>query len=291
MTVPFSDILGVIVGVTILLFFVNYAWFVRYLETIYRALRYIAHGIAQLGYLLLLILRATLKTAVVGGTMIGIVVLFLSTLPAAIFGSVIQSLSNWTQKFQNTSKSTQASKIRDSFVQIVAEYDEREPRFESEEEYRKKIVEVPESTKSKLENGELVLSLSVASILIILQHQGIPIDSIDFAGGSVTLLIDEYLVILAISVLYRISIIDWLSYDRSADFDNPEMWDAAYGYQRAVTFTTAASVLMLFFIVTLTVVKAPFRMVEEVLVAQREEDLTTKETIEYLWDLLTDDDD
>jgi len=125
--------------------------------------------------------------------------------------------------------------IRSTIVEIAASDHDRKLEFEREEEYREAFQQVKEQGKRKLAVGESALTIFVGVVLLASQVTGFSLLQSRIYGVSVTLGIQVILLFIALSIVYRVSILEFLAYSGGEEFESiPEM-DAALSYQKLVS--------------------------------------------------------
>ncbi|TKX61130.1 hypothetical protein EXE48_08775 [Halorubrum sp. ASP1] len=123
---------------------------------------------------------------------------------------------------------------REMMVDIIVDVDDVEAKLEKEDEYRDEFVRVKESGKNKLSFGEYTLSLSIGILLIITQALSIQPLGTTIRGIPLSLGIEIGLVLIAVSITYRIIIIEYLCYSGDEKFGSLEKMDVALSYQKGI---------------------------------------------------------
>ncbi|TKX47994.1 hypothetical protein EXE49_16910 [Halorubrum sp. ASP121] len=119
-------------------------------------------------------------------------------------------------------------------IDIIVDVDDIETKLEKEGEYRDEFIRVKESGKNKLSFGEYTLSLSIGILLIITQALSILPFGTTIRGIPFSLGIEVGLVLIAVSITYRIMIIEHLCYSGDEQFDSLEKMDVALSYQKSI---------------------------------------------------------
>ncbi|WP_267643972.1 hypothetical protein [Haloarchaeobius amylolyticus] len=128
----------------------------------------------------------------------------------------------------------QAQKLRSILVEVASEGDEPNAEFADPEHYRTELRDVKEDAKTRLENGETALSILLGAVLISAKVAGIRIFEVQVQGAQASLIIEIWLLVIAVSIIYRVAIMDFLAYSPDHEFGSIEEMDTALAYQKAV---------------------------------------------------------
>jgi len=154
---------------------------------------------------------------------------------------------------------------RGMMVGIVAEQSNRNYTFGSEDLYRDKLESVKENGKRKLAIGELVLSLSIGSILLASQIFGLGVFERSFGSFTIAMGIQVALLGIVISIVYRVSILEFLAYAGDEEFSSLDELDSALSYQEAVANIGFVQYLVFMLVLGMRLTNADRDTVEKVL--------------------------
>jgi hypothetical protein len=187
------------------------------------------------------------------GAVKSVIVLVLGVLLAAVYlvtyvvpfvGARTESLEDWFRDILYPSYlASQARISRDMMVGIVAENDERNLKFEDSGQYREELSRVKSSGKKRLERGETVLSILLGAVLLGSKLGGVEIFQIEFYGFALSTVVELWLLVIASSIVYRVSVLEFLTYPADVEFDSLQEFDAALSYQKGVTLANSIQVL------------------------------------------------
>ncbi|TKX48005.1 hypothetical protein EXE49_16865 [Halorubrum sp. ASP121] len=185
----------------------------------------------NLGYLIGKSLIKYLVVIVVGVVQGSITVV---TTPIKYIGQGAETVVQLVKKLEfNPGKFSNIISAREMMIDIIVDVDDIETKLEKEGEYRDEFIRVKESGENKLSFGEYTLSLSIGILLIITQALSIQPFGTTIRGIPFSLGIGVGLVLIAVSITYRIMIIEHLCYSGDEKFDSLEKMDVALSYQKA----------------------------------------------------------
>lgn len=172
-------------------------------------------------------------TTVAIGIVHGLITLI--TTPIKYIGAISYAAVKYLKRL-NINSGTLSSIIsaRGMMIDIIVEIDDVEPELERKEEYRNRLTEVKESGKERLSFGEYTLSLTIGIILIFTQALSIQPFRTKIWGISPGLAIEVGLVLIAVSITYRVMIIEFLCFSGNEQFDSLNEMDVALSYQKGI---------------------------------------------------------
>jgi hypothetical protein len=172
---------------------------------------------------------------------------------------------------------------RSMMIGIMANHDDRDLLFESEEQYRRELEGVKQDGKSRLENGETLLSLGLGPAIVAVQFSDTGLLQMQFFGMSVSLLVEVLLLVLAVSIIYRVSILEFLTYSSDTEFESLEEMDAALSYQKGVSLAGLVQGLTVIFVFGFAVTNIREEVLEFVLERKYEDDLGVRSWLTLAW--------
>lgn len=277
----FQNIIAVPLGIGLLIIFVYYRLFELLVQ--------IAYFVLAVSVLLawMLIKRIPRVLAFIIWA-IALPLLFLATLPASIVGTSVKKSKPWFRdKSRAINPNDELHLLRETFVEILAKQEDRDDHLlDTEEEYRERIGTIPDITKARLETGEMIISIIVAGGVLLAQFQGVSFIHFSFGTVSVMMLIQLYLLLLAVSILYRVTLLDIASYDGTENLDGREQWNAAYRFQSAIAFQSKASILILLMAGATMLVRTDYGVIDYALRESIEEDRSDYELCRDVWNKL-----
>jgi len=173
--------------------------------------------------------------------------------------------------------------MRGILVSIVAEEDNRDLRFEDPERYRIELNRVKENAKNRLEAGETLLSILLGVVLLASKSGEVKLLQTLIHGIPIALLIEVWLLVIAVSIIYRSSVLEFLAYDSDADFNSLDEMDAALGYQKGVSLVGFLQGLMFLLVFMAAISKVRYNLVEDALRAR----FTDEHWITVTWNRVT----
>ena len=124
--------------------------------------------------------------------------------------------------------------VRGMMIRIHVEVDDPEPELSDPEPYEKKLRSIRKNGENKLNTGETMLSLSLGALMLISQIWEIGVFQISLFGVVAEFVIQVGLLVIAVSIGYRVAVMDFLSFSGDEDFHSLKQMDVAVGYQRGV---------------------------------------------------------
>lgn len=166
----------------------------------------------------------------------------------------------------------QAHRMRRVLVQIVAEEDNLNPEFQDPEKYRSRLKQVRKDAKNRLEQGETFLSILLGIFLVGAQFANVDLLEATIYGISANLLIEGWLLAIAISIIYRTSALEILAYNSDEEFESLAEMDAALGYQKGVSLVGFFQGLMFLLVFVAAISRVKYDLIEEALRARYSND-------------------
>lgn len=246
-----SDFTGYILIIAVVLYLLNHRWFETYINSIVLVIEIIAGVVVGFVLFLPTLLKGTLKAAATAILSIFLLAVYLITYVVPFVGRKTQP---WTGRVEQTVYFSylafKAKRLREMMVEIVAEHDDRDLDFQDPERYREQLTEVKKDVKTRLETGETVLSLMLGAVLISAEVYGVQLFQFRFYGLPISLVVEIWLLAIAVSIIYRVSILEFLAYPSDAEFDSVEEMDVALAYQKGVALldlVQGLTVILVFF--------------------------------------------
>lgn len=250
----------------LILYFLNYRWFRMYADFV---LGFIILALAAVSALVKLL------PTMVAGLVKGVVILLVGILETAIYlltsvvpfvGEKAAPLHGYLdEKLHSSGVIDRISVIREMMVDIVAKHDDRSLQFESKEEYQDELRRVRRDAEIKLDRGETTISMSLGFALLLAQLLDAQLTQISFHRITASTTIEILLLLLAISIIYRTSVLNYLTYPTEIEFDSIEKFDVALAYQKGVCFTNVVQVLMPVMIVSFALLNTDRGLIKDVL--------------------------
>ncbi|WP_435346052.1 hypothetical protein [Haloarchaeobius sp. HRN-SO-5] len=248
------------------------------------------------------VLVGTIRLApkVVKGLVKGVGTVFLAVILGAVYlltwvvpsiGGRIQRIRYWIDDGLIVSHfDSEARRLRGILVEIAAESDDREIEFDDPERYRTELSEVKEDAKTRLEDGETALSILLGAVLITAKVAGIQIFEIRLYGIPASLLVETWLLVIAVSIIYRVSIMDFLAYSPNHEFKSVKEMDTALAYQKAVCIVSVVQGLTLVMIFVYSVSNVRTSIVKSVLRNVYSDGMAARDWLPMAWRMLREND-
>lgn len=177
-----------------------------------------------------------------------------------------------------------SEEMRGLMVEIIVKHDPRELKFESEEDYRNELSRLKKEAERKLETGESVLALGLGFILLGSELVGFNVLRNQLFGYSVSLFVEAFLFMIAISIIYRVSILEFLTYSPNHDFSSIEEMDVALSYQKMVCLVDLIQGALVVLYIAYAMSNAKFETYKLVLEKKYAEDVGMIGLIPVLWE-------
>lgn len=199
-------------------------------------------------------------------------------------GRVVQTANKAVRdNLDTTALLTELRHTRRMMIEIIADQDDRSPKLSSEDQYREELVRVVDDGTRALGAGEGMLSLTIGGTLLISQIYDYQLFQAVSYGVSVASLIQFGLFVIAVSVLYRVSLLDFLAFSGNEEFASLAEMDVALTYQQAISRVGFIQHLMFLVVFGLRLMSADRRIVRLALSLRYNVDTTTQEWIQALW--------
>lgn len=284
----FSWVASLLFLVAIILYLGHHAFFRRYVNTLFELTAFLllttAGVVVGLIKLLPSFSKAFLKSVTTAIVIVCLGIVYTLTSLVPIVGRFKQRVSNRiTSNLVTSDWLDRIEEIRGMMIAIVTEYDEHNLEFESEGEYRKQLQKVKEDGKARLDAGETVFSLGLGLILLVTQIVGIQVFQFRLYGYPISLLIEIYLLMIAVSIIYRTSVLEVLSYPPDYEFDSIEEMDVALSYQRAVSLISIIQALTITLVFAFAISSAKSDTLKTVLEAKYGREKNAMELLSIAW--------
>lgn len=267
----FSWLILLFLTPAMLLYFLHYGWFRAYLIKLsilfYVLLSSFVGIVIGLLFLIPSLLKAILKAMLTGLLMVSLILIYSITSIVPYIGSKASSCySQFEQRWNGWSLISRGKEMRRLMVKVVAESDNHDLKYKIEDEYQTELLRIKRDSKSRLETGETVLSLFLGLILLMAQILNIQIFQIQVFYYPASVLIEAYLLAIAVSIIYRVSILEVLAYSPDHEFNSLEEMDVAIAYQKGISlmnFIQGLTVLVLFVFAVTDVKYSTLKMILE----------------------------
>lgn len=222
-----------------ILHIVNYHWFKIIVKRGVTVLFFLGGLIGGVLYGLVLalptIVEKSLKGGVVGLVLFVLLTIYLITAVVPFIGRYTLKTRSQLEEYVSTSFVERALDLREIMIDIVAEHYDRELVFEEREQYREELHTVKQQGKARLDTGETVLSVVLGAVLIGSTVSGIDLFQWSFYQYSFATVVEIWLLMIAVSIIYRSSVLELIAYSADAEFESIEEFDAALSYQKGVS--------------------------------------------------------
>jgi len=175
---------------------------------------------------------------------------------------------------------------RNLMTDIIVEYDEIDPEYDDMEAYRNQLKTVKEKGEDTLSTGESVLSISLGGLLLVSQVLKLGVFQVEIYGLTAAIVIQLGLIAVALSIFYRVSLLDFLAFDQSEEFESIREADVKLSYQRGMARMASMQQLMLLLVLGLVLSNVNRDVVDEVLRVNYDDETTIEDTVRRAWDLI-----
>lgn len=283
-----DDLLALVLIPAFVLYILHYRWFKKYIFRVSYFLISLSQLFAGLiqGMILLTpkIAVELLKTILIAGLLIILTLVYLTTYVVPYVGGRV---SGWKRSLRNGMLASyfaiQVRKMRGIMIRIVAEEDDRDPDFENPEKYRAELGRIKQDAKNKLETGETILSILLGSVLLIAELLGVRLLQASIYRIPVALLIEGWLLVIAVSIIYRSSALEFLAYSSKEEFDSLDKMDAALSYQKGISLVGFIQGLMFLLVFVAAISRVKYNLIEDALRAK----YSNEPWITFTWRKLT----
>lgn len=271
----------------IFLYFVNYRWFQQYTDLILVITALLLAAVFAIFNLLPNMIIGLVKGIAILFVLFIEVVIYLITSVVPYVGKKASPLHHYIDgKLHSAGLVDRIKIMREIVVDVIAEADERTLQFETEGEYREELQRVKQEAKTKLDRGESALSLSLGFVLILSQLSDIQLLHSSIKGISGSNLIELYLLLIATSIIYRVSILEYLTYTSEAQFNSIREFDVALSYQKGVCFTNVVQALMPVLVISFAILNVDRDLIKDVLLKKYSEDSGIMVWGPYAWNVV-----
>lgn len=172
---------------------------------------------------------------------------------------------------------------RATMIGAIVDESEIEPQYSSIKPYREEFDKVKKEGVEMLSVGDTILSISLGGLLLISQVYRLGIFQIDIYGRTAAVIIQIGLFILTLSILYRMFILDFLTFDGGEEFESVEEVDVSLDYQRAVSRIAIVQSLMVLMLFALQISSVNRRIVESTLRFHYKDDAGLIGLTQFAW--------
>lgn len=271
-----------------ILYLLHYGWFRKY-TTILLNLTYVSIStpagiIAGILRSLPKIVTALLKAIIALLMFFLLTGIYLITIVVPLVGGRTNKLYKlFGNRLEESSLVVRAGEMRGMMIEIVAEHNDRELNFNSEKEYQEELDNIKKKSKNRLETGETILSLSLGFVLLVAQLLQVELFQFHIFGFPTPILIEMYLLLIAISIIYRVSILDFLAYSSEAQFETLEEADVALAYQKAVSLVSFIQGLIVFLYFAYAISRVRYTTLKWILKRKHGENLGIRSWLPMAW--------
>lgn len=279
-----DDLLAFLLIPAFILHILHYGLYRKYVFTVIRPLLYVF----QVAYAVILltpkIAVGLLKAVLVAVLTVVLVLVYMTSFVVPYIGGRV---GNWRESLKGGVVafyiSVQLRKMRAIMVRIVAEEDDRNLDFEDHERYRTELNRVKQDAKNRLETGETLLSILLGAVLLASKLTGVKLLQASISGLRVDLLVEVWLLTIAVSIIYRTSVLEFLAYGSDDEFNSLDEMDAALEYQKGVSLVGFIQGLMFLLVFMAAISKVRYNLIEDALRAK----YTDEPWIAFTWERLT----
>lgn len=283
-----SDLFGYLLLVAVILYYLHYGWLKKYLNTMYGAAYYaISTVVGVIVGLVLLIPKfiiGLMKALLTVTLFVILSIVYVITYIVPFAGKKTRVAQEWASQNYHYSRIVHQTQLyRRMMVRIVAEHDNRSLVSSNPDFYREELSRVKNDSKNRLDSGETALSISLGILLLGSQITGYEIFQATYHGFPILILIDFWLLAIAFSIIYRVSILEVLAFPEDEDFETLEELDAALSYQKGVSLVEFVQGLMFVMVFVAAITNVKYETVEEVLEAKYRDDLHATRWLPIAW--------
>ncbi|WP_460558833.1 hypothetical protein [Halorubrum pallidum] len=271
-----------------ILHILHHGWYKKYLLLVTRLCVYISQIVAGVIYGTILvapkIVVGVMKAIIVSVIAIVLALVYLTTYIVPYFG---EKAGGWKESVTNGAAisyfTIQVRQMREIMVNIVAEEEDRALNFEDPDKYRTELKRVKQDAKNRLETGETLLSILLGAVLLSTNFTGVRLLQSSIYEIPVQLLIEGWLLVIAVSIIYRSSALEFLAYSSEEDFDSLDTMDAALSYQKGISLVGFLQGLMFLLVFVAAISRVKFDLIEDALRAK----YTDEPWVAFTWERLT----
>lgn len=273
----------------LILYLLHYGWFKRYVSVITHLIEYVLEIVAGLVYGMVL-LAPKLAVGLLKAALIAVIstILLLIYLVTYVVPYVGERAGRWDESLKDGVVASyfvvQVRRMRGIMVRIVAEEDGRDLDFKDPEKYRMALAKAKQDAKNRLETGETLLSILLGVALLVSKVTGMDLLESSISGISLDLLIEGWLLVITVSIIYRSSVLEFLAYSSDEEFDSLDTMDAALSYQKGVSLVGFVQGLMFLVVFTAAISKVKYSLIEDALRVK----YANEPWIAFAWERITD---
>lgn len=268
-----ENVLAFLLTPAFILYLLHYSWFKKYVFVITQLIAYILKIVAGLIHGLILLAPkfgvGLLKVALIAVISVALALIYLITYVVPYIG---ERTRGWGESLKDgvvaSYFAVQVRRMRGIMVRIVAEEDDRDLNFKDPEKYRAELTRVKQDAKKRLETGETLLSMLLGVALLISKLLGVKLLEASISGISLDLLIEGWLLVITVSIIYRSSALEFLAYSSDEEFDSLDTMDAALSYQKGVSLVGFVQGLMFLVVFVAAISKVKYSLIEGALRAR-----------------------
>lgn len=282
-----DNFLGFLLILALILYLGYYPWFKKYLLVVTIPCVYVVQVLARLiiGLIMLTpkLVVGSAKAVLIAGFVLILSLIYLVT---SVIPHVGERAEGWKESAKDGLVASyfalQVRRMREVMVQIVAEEGDRKLKYEEPDKYREELARVEQDAKNKLETGETLLSILLGAVLLFAKLTGTKLLDASVFSIPVDLLIEGWLLFIAVSIIYRSSALELLTYRSDEEFESLAEMDAALSYQKGMSLVGFIHGLMFLVVFMAAVTRVRYNLVEEGLRAV----YTDEPWVASIWDKL-----
>jgi hypothetical protein len=184
------------------------------------------------------------------------------------------------------SLSNQADEVKKILVRVANEEDNQAPEFDCEDQYYNQFEVIKSEGEDRLKLGESVLSLIIGASVVSSQSLNLDYFEIMIFDYTISFLIQIMILVLSVSIAYRVLVLDMLTFDRSNEFSSlPEM-STALIYQKAVAKISIIKFLTMLVVLAVGLINTKSEVIEHALSLKYRSDVSPTEWVQIMWEYL-----
>lgn len=228
------------------------------------------------------LVRSVLKSAVFVSISVPSLFLMFSILPELIGRVVNKVNSRVDEVLKSSTLNSEIRRTRRMLVEIVTEEDDQDPEYSDEDRYREEMQNAKDHGKHVLAAGDTFLSITIGGLLLVSQFYQLQL----FQGLAAAGLVSTGLFAIAVSVLYRVSLLDYFAFSTDASFSSLEEMDVALSFQKAVSSLVSFQYMLFVIVLALRISRVDMEVVEKILRFYYRSENSYIDTMKYAWELL-----
>lgn len=244
-----SVVVELALSVGFALFLLHDGWFRRYTDLIALACRWtIIVALASVKVLWRVITSLPRTIATLGSFLVMVVLHIPTGLVVPTVGrGALRAKRQVSKRLDLPAKAGDIRRTRAAFIDITAQR-ALDQEYEQTEEYEEAISRMLKRARSRLGAGQTVLSISLGVFLLAVNVLDLSLQSQLFATIPVLRVIEGYVLLLSLSIIYRGVVMDVLAFEDVNEFDSLSQMEAALRFQQGICFVGRFQVLLYVFV-------------------------------------------